>query len=88
MQPALQYTVSMLTGKRYRLSAATLAIESSGNKRTAITIMEGEIIEVVKGPRPDDTRMVDIKWNGKDLVIFVQDLYDRGEYIGGRTAGA
>jgi hypothetical protein len=36
----------MLTGKRYRLNAATLAIESSGSKRTAITIMEGEIIEV------------------------------------------
>jgi len=78
----------MLTGKRYRLNAATLAIDSSGNKRTAITMMEGEIIEVLKGPRPDDTRMVDVKWNGKELVIFVQDLYDRGEYIGGRTASA
>jgi hypothetical protein len=78
----------MLTGKRYRLNAATLAIESSGNKRTAITIMEGEIVEVIRGPRPDDTRMVDIKWNGKELVMFVQDLYDRGEYIGGKTAGA
>jgi hypothetical protein len=88
MQSALQYTVSMLTGKRYRLNAATLAIESSGNKRTAITIMESEIVEVIQGPRPDDTRMVDVKWNGKELVIFVQDLYDRGEYIGGRTASA
>jgi hypothetical protein len=78
----------MLTGKRYRLNAATLAIESSGNRRTAITIMEGEIIEVIRGPRPDDTRMVDVKWNGKVLVMFVQDLYDRGEYIGGRSAGA
>jgi hypothetical protein len=78
----------MLTGKRYRLNAATLAIDSSGNKRTAITMMEGEIIEVLKGPRPDDTRMVDVKWNGKELVIFVQDLYDRGEYISGRTASA
>ncbi len=67
----------MLTGKRYRLSSATLAIESSGNKRTAITVMEGEIIEVIRGPRPDDTRMVDIKWNGKELVMFLQDLYDR-----------
>jgi hypothetical protein len=78
----------MLTGKRYRLSAATLAIESSGNKRTAITIKEGEIVEVIRGPRPDDTRMVDIKWNGKELVMFVQDLYDRGQNIVGRTAGA
>ena len=78
----------MLTGKRYRLNAATLAIESSGNKRTAITIMEGEIIEVIRGPRPDDTRMVDIKWNGEELVMFVQDVFDRGEYIGGQAASA
>jgi len=78
----------MLTGKRYGLNAATLAIESGGNKRTAITIKEGEIVEVIRGPRLDDTRMVDIKWNGKELVMFVQDLYDRGQYIVGRTAGA
>jgi hypothetical protein len=71
------YAEIMLTGKRYRLTAATLAIESSGNKRTPITIMEDEIVKVIRGPRPDDTRMVDIKWNGKELVMFVQDLYDR-----------
>jgi hypothetical protein len=69
----------VLTGKRYRLNAATLTIESSGNKGTAITIMEGEIVEVLRGPRPDDTRMVDVRWNGKELVMFLQDLYDRGE---------
>jgi hypothetical protein len=39
--------------------------------------MEDEIVKVIRGPRPDDTRMVDIKWNGKELVMFVQDLYDR-----------
>jgi hypothetical protein len=77
----------MLTGKRYRLSAATLAIDSSGEKRIAVTIMEGEIIEVTRGPRPDDNRMVDIEWNGKSLVMFLADVYDRGEYIGSRTAG-
>jgi hypothetical protein len=76
----------MLTGKRYRLNSATLAIENRGDRRVAFTLMEGEIIEVTRGPRADDTRMVDIKWNGKDLVMFVQDVFDRGEYIGGQAA--
>ena len=76
----------MLTGKRYRLTAATLAIDSTGEKRIAVTIMEDEIIEVIRGPRPDDTRMVDIRWNGKELVMFLQDVYDRGE-IHGRANG-
>ena len=78
----------MLTGKRYRLNEAILAIDSSGKKRIAITILAGEIIEVIRGPRPDDTRMVDVKWNGKELVMFLADIHDRGEYIGGgSTAG-
>jgi hypothetical protein len=77
----------MLTGKRYRLTAATLAIDSSGDKRIAVTIMEGEIIEVTRGPRPDDTRMVDIEWNGKALVMFLADVHDRSEYVGSPNAG-
>ena len=82
------YTGWMLSGKRYRLVSPILAIESRGDKRIAFTVPEGEIIEVIRGPRPDDVRMVDIKWNGKELVMFVEDIHDRGEYIGGQTAGA
>jgi hypothetical protein len=78
----------MLSGKRYRLTAGTLAIESGGERRIAVTIPQGEIIEVIRGPRPDDTRMVDIRWNGKELVMFAEDILDRGEFIGGRTVGA
>ena len=82
------YAEAMLSGKRYRLNAPTLAIDSSGERRMAITIPEGETIEVIRGPRPDDMRMVDVEWNGKELVMFLADVQDRGEYIGGRTAGA
>ena len=42
----------MLTGKRYRLNAATLAIESSGDKRIAITLMEGENYRSDPGTTP------------------------------------
>ena len=78
----------MLTGKRYRLTYPTLAIETKGDERIAVTLPKDEIIEVVGGPRHDDTRMVDIRWLERDLVMFVADLYARGEYIGGQTAKA
>ncbi len=78
----------MLTGKRYRLGSPILGIESRGDKRAAINVPEGEIVEVIRGPRPDDSRMVDIRWNGKELVMFVEDVLNRGAYIGGQTAGA
>lgn len=62
----------MLTGKRFRLTWDTLAIESIGEKRIAVTVPSGEIIEVIRGPRPDDKRMVDVRWSGKVLVMFTE----------------
>jgi hypothetical protein len=78
----------MLTGKRYRLNAPTLAIESKGDERIAVTLLAGETIEVARGPRHDDSRMVDIRCNGRELAIFAADLYARGDYIDGLSAGA
>jgi hypothetical protein len=78
----------MLTGKRYRLNAPTLAIESRVDERIAVTLLAGETIEVSRGPSYDDTRMVDIRCNGRELVMFAADLYARCEYIDGEAAGA
>lgn len=78
----------MLTGRRFRLKVDTLAIDSSGKKRIAVTIPSGEIIDVIRGPRLDDQRMVDVRWDGRALVMFAEDVEGRGEYVGRQTAGA
>ena len=77
----------MLTGKRFRLTQDTLAIESRSHKKIALTVPSGEIIEVIRGPRPDDIRMIDVRWNGKVLIMFVEDVEGRGEQFDGRTPG-
>jgi hypothetical protein len=77
----------MLTGKRFRLKVDTLAIESSVEKRLAITVPAEEIIEVIRGPRPDDKRMIDVRWNDRVLVMFAEDVAGRGEEITGQKAG-
>jgi hypothetical protein len=78
----------MLTGKRFRLMTATLAIDSSGEKRIAVTVPAGSVIEVIRGPRPNDTRMVHVRWNTRVLVMFTADVEGRGQEVTGRTAGA
>ena len=78
----------MLTGKRFRLKADILAIESTDEGRLAVTVPAEQIIEVLRGPRPDDKRMVDVRWNGRGLVMFAEDVQGRGQEITGRSAGA
>jgi hypothetical protein len=78
----------MLTGKRFRLKVATLAIDTSGGKRIAITVPDGAIIEVADAPRPENCWMLDVRWSGKTLLMFVEDVQDRGEEIMSRRANA
>jgi hypothetical protein len=68
----------MLTGRRFRLKVDTLAIDSSGEKRIAVTVPAGAIIKVVRGTQPDQTSMFEVRWNGKVLVMFAQDVQRRG----------
>jgi hypothetical protein len=74
----------MLTGKRFRLKLATLAIDSSGGKRIAVTVPVGAIIEVAEAPRPENGWMLVVRWNEKALRMFVEDVEDRGEEITGQ----
>ena len=78
----------MLAGKRFRLNAAILAIDSSGVKAIAVTVPPGSIIEIIHGRLPEDTRMVDVRWDGRSLEMFAEDIQDRSEEITGRTASA
>jgi hypothetical protein len=38
--------------------------------------------------RPDDMRMVDIRWDKRTLVMFAVDILERGEEIAGKSAKA
>jgi len=78
----------MLTGKRFRLVAPTPAVDASGEKRIVVTIPAGAIIEVICGPVLDNLWMVEVRWDGKVMAMFAEDLEARGQEIKGRTAGA
>jgi hypothetical protein len=79
---------AMLAGKRFRLKSETVAIETHGDKRIAITIPSGEVVEVIRDPLPTDARMVGIRWNGRPLVMFTEDVEGHGEEIKARRVTA
>jgi hypothetical protein len=72
----------MLSGKRFRLKAETIAIETNGDKRIAIHVPAGSVVTVESGPRPDDRRMLDIRWEGRKILMFADDIQKRGEPVG------
>ena len=78
----------MLAGKRFRLVAPASAVDASGGKRIVVTIPAGAIIEVICGPVLDNLWMVEVRWDGKVMAMFGEDLEGRGQEIVGRTAGA
>ena len=74
----------MLTGKRFRLKTDTMGIGTVDDKRVAVTVPAGAMIEVTGGPRANDMRMVDVRWDGRALVMFVEDVQNRGEAVTSR----
>jgi hypothetical protein len=78
----------VLTGKRFRLERATLALGVGNGKRNAVTVPAGAIIKVVSGPTGEGDRMVDVHWDGQTLTMFAIDVDVRGTEIEERSARA
>lgn len=70
----------MLTGRRFKLAVATVAVETLDDKLHAITIPAGSDIKVVSGPRNGD-RMMDVLWEGRVVMMFAVDVEKRGTEI-------
>jgi hypothetical protein len=66
-----------MVGKR-RLTKATIAVATA--TRIAESIPNGEIIEICHEP-DEGSRMIDVLWEGRPMMMFIQDLLDRGEEV-------
>ena len=73
----------MLTGKRFKLTTPTLAIDNVDGKRFAVTVPAGSIVKVISGPNSDDDRMVDVLWECRVVVMFAVDVNARGAEVTG-----
>jgi len=55
---------------------------SSSDGLSFATIPIGAEIEVVDGPL-DGNRLLDVRWEGKSVMMFTNDIRDRGERVDG-----
>jgi len=67
-------------GHTYSLNSAILAIHTVGGERTATMVPQGAVVTVQDVP-PDGNRLVDVLWDGKLMMMFVNDLKERATLI-------
>ena len=65
-----------MRGQRYRLQTATLAIIAHDGQNCPTTVPSGAVVKVVAGPL-DGNRLVDVRWDGKTVMMFTTDIRER-----------
>lgn len=72
----------MLTGQRFRLNAALLAVEEDNDRRRVLVTLPKNATLQVKGQSSlGDPRMIDVAWHDHDCAIFAVDLEERGQHV-------
>ena len=62
------------SGEKFRVVTALMGVDYTGAHGVTVIIPADATIQVVGGPRLDNTRMVDVLWEGRPLSMFVQDI--------------
>jgi hypothetical protein len=68
--------------QRFRMKIPTLAITTQDGANIAVMIPKGAEVEVIDGPL-NGNRLVDVRWDGKTVMVFTNDIRDRGERVTG-----
>jgi hypothetical protein len=75
-----------MLGEQYKLNTQILAIKSLPNgKRIPVSVPKGAVVKVVNGPL-DGTRLVDVEWDGDEVMMFTSDLRERGTRVAAASA--
>ena len=69
------------SGERFRVVTSLLGVDYTYQHGVTVIIPEYAIVQVVSGPRLDNTRMVDVLWEGRLLTMFVQDILGRCQRV-------
>ena len=69
------------SGEKFRVVTPLIGVDYTGEHGVTVIIPADAIIEVVSGPRLDNTRMVDVLWEGRPLSMFVQDILGRCQRV-------
>ena len=70
----------MSNGDKFRIVTPTIGIMSVNGRRAIVTIPKNSVVEVVTTLLGNE-RMVDVLWKSYSLLMFVQDLRERGNLV-------
>ena len=77
----------MSSSTLYRRSRDTVSLETIGSRKQIVRVPGDAIIEVLKVRNgPDGSPMAEVRWSGKALEIFAEDIERRGEAIRAQNA--
>jgi len=73
---------AMRTGQTFRLNLETFGVESlPENEQVTVRIPAGSVVSVLSGPHEIDNRMVEVRWAGRKLMMFLEDLESRSDLV-------
>ena len=70
----------MKKSARFRLGTPTFGLTSHDGETRPILIPAGSVVQIVSGIE-DSQRMVEVHWDGVNVMMFVQDVQARGELL-------
>ena len=72
----------MLTGKQFRLNVETMGIRTvPGQRGVAVPVPAGSVVTVESGPTPFDRNKILVSWNGRQFIMFLEDIQERGDPV-------
>jgi len=77
----------MLTGKRFSVTKATLALDAVV-RQGWITIPAGAAIRVIAGPNGEEDQMIDVLWEDRMLTMLAIDVTAGCEEIKERSSAS
>lgn len=63
---------------KYRIVEPTIAMSDDMGRGVAYTMRAGAVVELLNGPLAGN-KLVEVKWEGKIVLMFTQDLRQRAE---------
>jgi hypothetical protein len=69
-----------MVGQRFRMKTPTLAIMPQDGAKIPVMIPKDGEVEILDGPL-NGNRLVDVRWDGKTVMVFTNDVRDRGERL-------
>jgi hypothetical protein len=76
----------MDTWRKYRISVPTFVLLAEDGRDVAHMVPQGTIVTVEHHPF-DGNKMVQVMWDGKTAMMFVEDLLSRSERVTGYRRG-